>query len=129
MLSAKSELTGGCLCRAIRFSCRPAEAGITACHCIQCRQWSGHVWAAIAVSDLQITGEDDLRWYRASDIASRGFCRVCGSSLFWKRDGSDVTDAAAGCLDAPTGLELQDHIYTAFKGDYYTIADGLPQEE
>ena len=32
-----------------------------------------------------------------------------------------------GCLDRPTGLREQLHIFTAHKGDYYDIADGLPQ--
>lgn len=76
---------------------------------------------------LQISGEA-LRWYRSSDQAERGFCAVCGSSLFWRRIGSDRVDAALGCLDAPKGLTLERHIFTAFKGDYYQIADGLPQD-
>ena len=34
-----------------------------------------------------------------------------------------------GTLDEPTGQQLERHIYTDFKGDYYDIADGLPQEK
>jgi hypothetical protein len=33
----------------------------------------------------------------------------------------------AGAFDIPTGLRSGDHIYTADKGDYYEICDGLPQ--
>jgi hypothetical protein len=32
-----------------------------------------------------------------------------------------------GSLETPTGLALEKHIWAAFKGDYYNIADGLPQ--
>jgi len=32
-------------------------------------------------------------------------------------------------LDGPTGLVLERHIFVAHKGDYYTIGDGLPQNE
>ncbi len=35
---------------------------------------------------------------------------------------------AMGALDGPTGLRLARHIFVADKGDYYDIADGLPQE-
>ena len=34
---------------------------------------------------------------------------------------------ALGAIDGPTGLTLDRHIFTATKGDYYAIADGLPQ--
>ncbi len=33
----------------------------------------------------------------------------------------------AGTLDAPTGLALAMHIFVGDAGDYYRIADGLPQ--
>lgn len=52
----------------------------------------------------------------------------CGSSLFWQRDGSEIIDVAAGAIDSPTGLRLLGHIFVADKGDYYDIADGLPQD-
>ncbi|MFV0409344.1 MAG: GFA family protein [Paracoccus sp. (in: a-proteobacteria)] len=120
-------ITGGCLCGAVRFQARSGDEAPTACHCEQCRRWSGHVWAAVDGYDLTLTGEESLRWYRASTFAARGFCVQCGSSLFWQADGLDHCDIAMGCIDAPTGMHLGNHIFTAFKGDYYDIADGLPQ--
>ena len=122
-----TEFTGHCLCGAIRFrGTYDAGHDLNACHCSQCRRWSGHVWAAILPKTLEITGTP--AWYRASDFARRGFCATCGSSLFWQRDGSDIIDVAAGAIDSPTGLRLQGHIFVADKGDYYEIADGLPQD-
>jgi len=35
----------------------------------------------------------------------------------------------AGTLNGPTGLALAGHIFCADKGDYYQIADGVPQAE
>ncbi|MDS9466792.1 GFA family protein [Paracoccus sp. MBLB3053] len=122
-----TEFTGHCLCGEIRFRGTYDDShGLNACHCSQCRRWSGHVWAAILPRSMQIDGEPT--WYRASDFARRGFCGTCGSSLFWQRDGSDIIDVAAGAIDTPTGLRLQGHIFVADKGDYYDIADGLPQD-
>ena len=120
---------GGCLCRAVRFEIIGAMAPVTACHCLQCRKSSGHYWASTRVADgaLAITEARGLRWHRSSAGARRGFCRTCGSSLFWRADGSGTTAVAAGSLDAPTGLGLARHIFVAEKGDYYEIADGLPQ--
>ncbi len=124
--SESFEFSGQCLCGAVRFSGRWTGDPLRACHCQQCRRWSGHVWAASGAEELTITG--DVRWFRSSEAAERGFCPACGSSLFWRQIGSPTIDVAAGAVDSPTGLRLEGHIYTAFKGDYYDIDDGLPQE-
>lgn len=121
-----SDLSGGCLCGAVRFRGR-AAGEVARCHCQQCRRWSGDTWSAVAMADAEISG-DSLRWHRSSDTAERGFCAECGSSMFWRRVGAETVEAAMGCLDQPTGLMLGRHIFTAFKGDYYQITDGLPQE-
>ena len=121
-----SDFTGRCLCGAVTFKGRWGDDPLRACHCSQCRRWSGHVWAATAARELTLDGP--VRWYPSSDKAERGFCPECGSSLFWRRTGSPEYEVAAGAIDAPTGLTLAGHIYVADKGDYYPIADGLPQE-
>lgn len=36
---------------------------------------------------------------------------------------------ALGAIDGPTGLRLEKHIFVADKGDYYKIADSVPQKE
>jgi hypothetical protein len=102
----------------------------SACHCSQCRQQSGHVWASAQVDDegISICG-DTLAWYRSSDTAKRGFCSACGSFLFWILDGEGKTSFSLGSLDQPTGLALEKHIFVADKGDYYTITDDLPQKD
>lgn len=73
--------------------------------------------------------EETLRWYQSSATARRGFCAHCGSFLFWEATDSDKIDIAMGAFDGPTGTPLDRHIFVADKGDYYTIADGLPQRD
>jgi hypothetical protein len=120
--------TGGCLCGAVRFTTRGPLRGVIYCHCSQCRKQSGHFYAATNVldPDIVVEGSDELSWYRSSPEARRGFCRTCGSALFWKRDGSDHISVLAGAFDQPSGLKGAHHIFAADKGDYYAIADGLP---
>lgn len=99
---------------------------VVGCHCTQCRKQSGHFGAFTACDDehLKMTNDATLSWYRASETAGRGFCKNCGSLLFWKGDGRNYTSIAAGSLDGPTGLRLEGHIYCVDKGDYYQILDG-----
>ncbi len=121
-------LEGSCLCGRIRFSVTGAPHGVSACHCGQCRKQSGHVWSSAYVpeADLEITGV--VTWYEATPHAKRGFCATCGAFLFWKAHDEDTMSFALGALDGPTGLKLEKHIFTADKGDYYEIADGVPQK-
>lgn len=125
MSLAKSEVSGACLCGAVRFSGHLESPHVSACHCSQCRIWSGHVWASFHLGSPQIDGP--VRWFRSSDIAERGFCPECGSSMFWRLNGRDTLSVSAAALANPTGLRLAEHIYVADKGDYYEIADDLPQ--
>ncbi len=117
---------GGCLCGAVRFTVDGPLRPVVACHCSQCRKATGHHYAATSANreNIEITGE--VSWYRSSEWARRGFCATCGSNLFWDGPGENLS-ILAGSLDAPTGLALVGHIYCADKGDYYDIADGLPQ--
>ena len=128
---AVEEHQGRCLCGAVRFTARGALRGVVYCHCTQCRRQSGHHYAATSVSDdcLTVNGAENLTWFASSDDARRGFCRHCGSALFWKHNALDVTSIGAGNFDLPSGLTASHHIFTAAKGDYYDIAASEPQEE
>jgi hypothetical protein len=83
----------------------------------------------VARNALTIQRADNLTWFRSSEKAQRGFCSKCGSVLFWDPFGKDWTSVAMGAFDSPTGTRLAIHIYVAEKGDYYDIADGLPQNQ
>ncbi|TPL08463.1 GFA family protein [Mesorhizobium sp. B2-4-14] len=122
---------GSCLCKAVRFRTRGALRGVVYCHCSQCRKQSGHFYAAtnVADADIVIEGAENITWYEASDFARRGFCKVCGSVLFWKPRDRDYISVLAGSFDKPTDLKGEYHIFVGDKGDYYSIHDGLPQFE
>lgn len=120
---------GSCLCGAVRFEVTGPLSPPDACHCHQCRKQSGHVWASTDVprTALAIRGEEALTWYRSSERVRRGFCSRCGAFLFWDPLERDTIAIAMGAFETPTGIALAKHIFVADKGDYYEIADGLPQ--
>ena len=122
---------GGCLCGAVRFTVEGALTPPDACHCSQCRRISGHVWASTDVprEALRVEGWEAVRWFQSSDTVRHGFCGTCGAALFWDPAGRARIAVAMGAFDAPTGTRLHLHIFTADKGDYYDIADGVEQRD
>jgi len=128
-MGTPSSVTGRCECGAVRFTVAGPMREVVNCHCGQCRRFHGHIGAYTntALADLNFAEQRGLRWYQSSSAARRGFCGECGSSLFWHRIDGETISVAAGCLDAPTGLRTVRHIFTAHRGDYYEIADGLEQ--
>ncbi len=116
---------GQCLCGDIRFRVEGDLQGADACHCQACRRWSGHFWATAMVDQDELiieNGEESIAWY-PENIAERGFCVICGSSMFFRRiDGSSNHVAVSlGTIEGETGLTLSKHIFVAEKGDYYTL--------
>jgi len=118
-----------CLCGAVKIEMTGELPAPTACHCSMCRKQSGHHWASVELprDQLSVTGSDHVQWYQASEKVRRGFCKTCGSFLFFDALFRDWTAVSMGAFDTPTQTKLSLHIYTDDKGDYYNIADGVPQ--
>jgi len=120
---------GSCLCGAVRFTVEGDLPGPDACHCVQCRKSSGHVFVSTDVkrTALVVEGAEHVRWYPSSPKVRRGFCGTCGASLFWDPIGRDFVGVAMGAFDGPTGTRLHVHVFVSEKGDYYDITDDVPQ--
>ncbi len=120
---------GSCLCGAVRFTVEGDLPPPDGCHCVNCRKQTGHYLVSTDVpkAALTVTGGDHVGWYLSSEKVRRGFCTVCGSTLFWDPVFRDWIGVAMGAFDGPTGTRQDKHIFASQKGDYYDIADGLPQ--
>lgn len=116
---------GACLCGQVCYSVDGPLRPVIACHCRQCRKTSGHYVAATSARRCDVTVEGVVTWYHSSDVARRGFCGICGSSLFWDGPGSHLS-IHAGTLDGDPGVRVAGHIFCADKGAYYEIGTDLP---
>lgn len=120
---------GSCLCGKVTFEVAGDLPAPDACHCTACRKQSGHFFVSTDVprSAVTIRGEEHVTWFQSSAKARRGFCSVCGSSLFWDPLQRDWTGLAMGAFDGPTGTRIAIHVFVGEKGDYYEIGGGVPQ--
>lgn len=124
------ELTlGGCLCGAVRYQVKGSLRDVVNCHCSMCQKLHGNFGPHTKARkvNITITRSEGLAWYQTSQVARRGFCKNCGSSLFWEPFELDATGIIAGSLDGPTGLKTMGHIFVGEKCDFYDITDDYPQ--
>jgi hypothetical protein len=121
--------SGSCLCGAVRYEIDGDLKQVVGCHCGKCRKWTGHFLTFTAAwhDELRLTRSDGLAWFESSPGNRRGFCKTCGSNLFFVTDGDDKTSISAGSIDGATGLQLVAHIFAPDKGDYYAIDPGQSQ--
>jgi len=89
------QVTGGCLCGALRFVAagQPYRVGI--CHCMDCRKNHGALFHASAIfpeAAVTLTGT----WTTWGD---RSFCPTCGSPVFAHIE--DEIGLNLGVFDAP----------------------------
>lgn len=76
-----------------------------------------------------MVNDTGLSWYNISITARRGFCRECGSALFWDQLEQPGLGIIAGSLDQPTGLKTIGHIFVGSKSDFYEVQDAVPKFE
>ena len=123
-----TELHGECMCGAVTVTATPARAALGACHCDMCRRWTSSAYVSFPV-EPGYAALGPVEVYRSSDWAERGFCKECGASLFFRPLGKGIIEVAPGSIDGPTGTMLAGHNFVGLKGDYYELADGLPQRQ
>ena len=89
-MTATQHVSGNCLCGAIQFTANGPSKWCAHCHCNLCRlaHGAGYVtWVGYESAQVQVTrGESQLKWYASSKGAQRGFCKTCGSSLFFRSE-------------------------------------------
>lgn len=104
-------MTGGCLCKRVRYSVRVNDDDAYLCHCKMCQHATGGFAAAFKnVLRADITWEQEPDWYDSSPIARRPFCKECGTPLgFAFNEGSEKMDLTVGSFDDPSALRPVHH--------------------
>tara|TARA_Y100001970_G_C14249993_1_gene871101 strand:+ start:3422 stop:3826 length:405 start_codon:yes stop_codon:yes gene_type:complete len=129
MIKQNRTLSASCLCNGVSMTIKGQFRPVINCHCIQCTKTHGNYAAYTSVLEQNIIfkSKKTLKWFQSSAKAKRGFCKKCGSSIFFKRIGSKAVSISAGLFRNPSKLKTISHIYVKNKRDYYKITDDLPK--
>ncbi len=95
-------LTGGCQCGNVRYALYAMPEGTSICHCRMCQKATGGAYATLVPS-----APEHFAWTRgtpgtfaSSNIATRDFCRDCGTPLTYVGPSGRVS-VTYGSLDEP----------------------------
>jgi hypothetical protein len=115
--------TGQCLCGAVAFSAEDVEVDHHACHCGMCRRWSGGTAFFAARTDgVVFVRREQLGTYASSAWAERGFCKQCGTLLFYFLKPTQTYLMSVGTFDDPTPFRLVREIFIDRKPEGYAFA-------
>lgn len=129
------EITGGCLCGAVRYRATAQPVTTRICWCRLC-QYIGAGSATVNVcfpSDaITVTGE--TRDYRSvadsGNVMHRRFCPACGTHLFSEAEARPhLIYVRAGTLDDPEVARPEVTIWTSRAPSWACIDDDIPQLE
>ena len=129
----KTPITGGCLCRRVRYEIHAAPIAMRLCWCRDCQYWAGGnatVNVVFPSDAIRIQGE--LRDYQS--VADSGgrmhrrFCPECGTHLFSESESRPhLIIVRNGTLDDTALLKPSATIWTSSAPHWAWIDETLPQ--
>lgn len=126
------QLTGGCLCGAVRYEIAPRPGDVADyCHCRECRRAAGApvvAWVQVAPARFSVT-QGAARPFASSAQATRWFCGDCGSPLYMTDDAGHSVGVTLGTLDAPAAVHPTVHGWLRERIEWFEIKDSLPRYE
>jgi len=127
------EITGGCLCKAVRFRITARPIAMRLCWCRLCQYLAaGNATVNVVFPSNAITIDGELRDYRSvaesGRVMHRRFCATCGTQLFSEaEERPHLIIVRNGALD-DTSLSRPDAtIWTAQAPEWAWLDDSLPQ--
>jgi len=129
------EVTGGCLCRQVRYRITAAPIVTRVCWCRVCQYLAaGSATVNVCFPSNAITIEGEMKDYRSvadsGNVMHRRFCPSCGTSLFSEAEArSHLIFVRAGTLDDAEVAKPSATIWTSSAPTWACINENLPKIE
>ena len=118
------KLSGSCLCGSITITGENAAENVGACHCSMCRRWGGGPLMAVNCgTEVSIQPDSMIGIFDSSPWAERGFCKKCGSHLFYRLKASNLHMIPAGIFDGNPNFKFEHQVFIDNKPEYYHFGD------
>ncbi|MEZ4294432.1 MAG: GFA family protein [Polyangiaceae bacterium] len=127
-----TSVEGSCLCGALRFQVTLPVKWCAHCHCTMCQRAHGApvvTWIGLPSEAMKwLAGEDHARFYRSSSDSERGFCDLCGSTLFFRSERwPGEIHIVRTAIQADIGQPPAVHVFYDSHAPWLTLGDSLPR--
>jgi hypothetical protein len=128
-----AEITGGCLCGAVRFRSAAAPIATRYCWCRDCQRFAaGNATVNVVFARPAVTVEGEVAAYESladsGNRMRRSFCPKCGTPLFSETEARPhMIIVRAGALDDPEVAEPSAAIWTSSAPRWACIDPNLKQ--
>ena len=114
---------GRCQCGAARFEAVLTSGEVDVCHCAMCRRMTaGPQFAVSAEHPVAFESPEAVSVYKSSDWGERGFCKTCGSVLFWRTQDHQMGAINPFLLEDGPEFDFESEIFIDEKPDFYAFA-------
>jgi hypothetical protein len=129
------EVTGGCLCKQVRYRITAAPIVTRVCWCRDCQYLgAGSATVNVCFPTSAIAIEGETKDYRSvadsGNVMHRRFCPSCGTALFSEAEiRPHLIFVRAGTLDDPEIAKPVATIWTSSAPSWACISEQLPKVE
>lgn len=122
-----NNIVGHCVCGKVKMKLKEYGNFVYACHCDTCRRMNSGPVLSVDPGPKEnvefVEGEQQISIYNDEGI-ERGFCSICGSTLFWHDSESNHYCMNAELFDEiikDASFELE--LFYDSKPDYYAFSE------
>eukprot|EP01119_Soliformovum_irregulare_P018704 TRINITY_DN578_c0_g1_i1.p1 TRINITY_DN578_c0_g1~~TRINITY_DN578_c0_g1_i1.p1 ORF type:complete len:155 (+),score=25.01 TRINITY_DN578_c0_g1_i1:80-544(+) len=128
MTNIQTNITGGCMCKQVRYLISAQPDMFIVCHCIDCQKETGSAFLVeiqIPRTCFRITQGNPTGFTSTADSGSKitkYFCPECGSSLYSNTSSHPSKfDIRIGGLDDRSIVDPKMHVFASRKQKWFDI--------
>ncbi|MFK7794554.1 MAG: GFA family protein [Gammaproteobacteria bacterium] len=113
-----------CLCGQVKLTAAKHNNTVGACHCGICRKWTGGPFMTIDCgTDVSFDSAGSVSVFSSSEWAERGFCKHCGSHIFYRLKETQQYFIPAGLFENTDNFVFDHQVFIDNKPHYYDFAN------
>lgn len=122
-MQSNIEHRGSCLCGEVQLLTHLDSHHVAVCHCGLCRTWGGGpLFAVESQNEVDFRGAEHIAIFSSSEWAERGFCKQCGTHLFYRLKEGGHYAIPVGLLEDNGQWQLEEQIFIEQKPAFYSFS-------